>query len=60
MSGTHGRFKEDVRMGVLRRMELKADRPLYIHADGEIISGFGSDVREVAVEMVPGAVEVMV
>jgi diacylglycerol kinase (ATP) len=60
MSGTHGRFKEDVRMGVLRRMELHADRPLYIHADGEIISGFGSDVRELQVEIVPGAIEVMV
>ena len=60
MKGTHGRFAKDVRMGVLRRMELHADRPLYIHADGEIIAGFGSTVRDLQVELIPGAVEVMV
>ncbi len=60
MAGTHGNFKQDVRMGVLTRMELHADRPLYVHADGEIISGFGSDLRDLHVELIPGAVEVMV
>ena len=60
MNGTHGRFVKDVRMGTLRRMELHADRPLYIHADGEIIAGFGSTVRDLQVELIPGAVEVMV
>ena len=60
MRGTHGNFTKDVRMGVLRRMELHADRPLYIHADGEIISGFGSDVQDVQVELIPAAIEVMV
>ena len=60
MKGTHGRFAKDVRMGTLHRMELHADRPLYIHADGEIIAGFGSTVRDLQVELIPGAVEVMV
>ena len=60
MNGTHGNFKQDVRMGVLTRMELHADRPLYVHADGEIISGFGSDLRDLQVELIPGAIEVMV
>jgi diacylglycerol kinase family enzyme len=60
MAGTHGNFKQDVRMGVLTRMELHADRPLYVHADGEIISGFGSDLRDLQVELIPGVVEVMV
>ena len=60
MAGTHGNFKQDVRMGVLTRMELHADRPLYVHADGEIISGFGSDLRDLQVELIPGAIEVMV
>jgi len=60
MKGTHGRFKKDVRMGVLRKMELHADRPLYIHADGEIVSGFGSDTRDLTAQVIPGAIEVMV
>jgi len=60
MGGTHGKFKQDVRMGVLKKMELHADAPLYVHADGEIISGFGSDLRDLQVELVPGAIEVMV
>jgi YegS/Rv2252/BmrU family lipid kinase len=60
MKGTHGNFTKDVRMGVLRKIELHADRPLYIHADGEIISGFGSTERDLTAEIIPAAVEVMV
>jgi len=60
MAGTHGKFKRDVRMGVLTKMGLRADAPLYVHADGEIISGFGSDLRDLQIELVPGAIEVMV
>ena len=58
--GTHGNFKPDVRMGTLTRLELHADRPLYVNADGEIISGFGSDLRDLQVELIHGAIEVMV
>jgi diacylglycerol kinase (ATP) len=59
MQGTHGRFHQ-VRMGAFREMELEADRPLIIHTDGEIFAGFGMDVRRLKVEILPGAVEVMV
>ena len=59
MNGTHGRFKQ-VRMGNLDKLQLQAEAPLTIHADGEIIAGFGMDVREVSIEMMPGALEVMV
>jgi diacylglycerol kinase (ATP) len=41
-------------------MELHADRPLYVHADGEIVSGFASDLCDLNVEIIPGAIEVMV
>ena len=58
MNGTHGRFKQ-VRLGQLHRMQLQSDRPVTIHADGEVISGFGTEVRNVTVEIVPGALEVM-
>jgi diacylglycerol kinase (ATP) len=59
MKGTHGRFKQ-VRLGKLHRMQIKADKPVTIHADGEVIAGFGTDVRNVTVEVVPSAVEIMI
>jgi diacylglycerol kinase (ATP) len=59
MKGTHGRFKQ-IRLGQLHRMQIQAEKPVTIHADGEVISGFGTDVRNVTVEVVPGALEVMI
>jgi len=58
MKGTHGRFKQ-VRMGACKKFTLTADRPLYIHADGEIFSGPGADVRAVSFEILPNALKVV-
>ena len=58
MNGTHGRF-EQVRMGKCSRLSLQSDRPLYVHIDGEIHSGFGSDLRHLSVEILPSALQVM-
>jgi YegS/Rv2252/BmrU family lipid kinase len=58
MKGTHGRFQQ-VALGSCKRMSVTADRPMYIHADGEIYSGFGSNVRKVTFEVVPGALKVV-
>ena len=58
MKGTHGRFKQ-VRMGTCKKFSLTADRPLYIHADGEIYSGPGSDLRKVSFEIMPNALKVI-
>ena len=58
MNGTHGKFKQ-VRMGQFQKCELEADRPLYIHIDGEIFAGFGTDVRKLKLEVLSGALEVM-
>jgi YegS/Rv2252/BmrU family lipid kinase len=58
MNGTHGRFQQ-VTMGSCRRMSVSADRPMYIHCDGEIYSGFGTDVRKVIFEVLPGALKVV-
>ncbi|HEX5808879.1 MAG TPA: diacylglycerol kinase family protein [Anaerolineales bacterium] len=58
MKGTHGRFKQ-VRMGTCRRFALTANRPLYIHADGEILSGPGTDLRKVSFEILPNALKVV-
>jgi diacylglycerol kinase (ATP) len=58
MKGTHGRFKQ-VRMGTCKKFSLTADRPLYIHADGEIFSGPGTDLRRLSFEILPDALKVV-
>jgi YegS/Rv2252/BmrU family lipid kinase len=58
MKGTHGRFRQ-VRMGQLTEMELKSDRPLAIHLDGEITAGFQSDVTGLRVRLLPGALQII-
>jgi YegS/Rv2252/BmrU family lipid kinase len=58
MRGTHGRFKQ-VRMGTCKKFTLSADRPLYIHADGEIFTGPGTDLRKVSFEVLPKALKVV-
>ena len=58
MKGTHGRFKQ-VRMGTFHKMSLSSDRALFIHADGEIYSGFSTDIRKLSLEVVPGAIQVV-
>jgi diacylglycerol kinase (ATP) len=59
MKGTHGKFKQ-IRLGKMHKLQLHSEKPVTIHADGEIISGFGMDVRHVTVEVVPGALEVVI
>ncbi|MFC1996137.1 diacylglycerol/lipid kinase family protein [Chloroflexota bacterium] len=59
MNGTHGRF-EQIRMGKLRKIALQTDAPLRIHIDGETFAGFGSNVRSLKVEVIPGAIEIQV
>ena len=58
MKGTHGRFKQ-VRMGTCKKFTLSADRPLYIHADGEIFSGPGTDLHKVSFEILPKVLKVV-
>ncbi len=59
MRGTHDRFKQ-VRLGQLHKLQLRAAQPVTVHADGEVICGFGMEVRNVTVEIVPGAVEIVI
>jgi YegS/Rv2252/BmrU family lipid kinase len=58
MNGTHGRFKE-VHLGAFKKLSMLSDRPLYIHADGEIFSGFGTDIRQLSIEVLPQALQVV-
>jgi diacylglycerol kinase (ATP) len=58
MKGTHGRFKQ-VTLDKCKKFTLTADRPLYIHTDGEIFSGPGTDIRQVSFEILPNALKVV-
>jgi hypothetical protein len=47
-------------MGQFHRLVLQSDLPSVINTDGEIYAGFGSDVRELSVEIVHKAIQVMI
>jgi diacylglycerol kinase (ATP) len=55
MKGTHGRFKQ-VRMGTCRRMIVTSQQRLYIHCDGEIYAGFGTDIRKLTIQILPNSI----
>ena len=59
MKGTHGRFPQ-VRVNRFKELSIRSDRPLVIHTDGEIFAGFGTDVRELTVKILPAALEVII
>lgn len=59
MRGTHGRF-DCVHMGAFREAHIRSDRPLRIHADGEIFAGFGTEVREIRLRLLPRELQVIV
>jgi YegS/Rv2252/BmrU family lipid kinase len=59
LKGTHMRFTKQIRMGACQKFSLTSDRPLYIHADGEILTSFGSNLRKVSIEVLPNALQVV-
>jgi diacylglycerol kinase (ATP) len=58
MNGTHGRFPE-AHLGRFRKLHLRADMALPIEADGEMYAPYAADVREVDVQIHPGALRVI-
>ncbi len=58
MKGTHGNFKQ-VTLGTCQNMTVQADRPMYIHSDGEIYTSFGSNLRKVTFQVQPDALRVV-
>ena len=58
MKGTHGRFKQ-VRTGTCRKMSITSDRALFIHADGEIFTGFNTDIHNLSMQVIPNAIQVV-
>ena len=56
MNGTHGRFKQ-VTHGHLQKDARHCRPPLVHPCDGEIYSGFGTDLRKVTFEILPDALK---
>jgi len=46
-------------MGEFKKFSLTSSLPLYIHADGEIFTNFGSNLRKASFEILPGALRVV-
>lgn len=57
MKGTHTKHPI-VKMGDCRKMSIQSDIPLYIHLDGEVYTSFGSNLRQVHIELLPGALRI--
>jgi YegS/Rv2252/BmrU family lipid kinase len=55
MRGDHNRLSYCYQ-GYFTRLELSADQPLIMHADGEILAGLDSNIRSVTIEAVPRAI----
>ncbi len=58
LKATHMRFKQ-VRMGKCKTFKLASNLPLYIHADGEVFTSFGSNLRGISFELFPQALKVV-
>jgi len=55
MQGTQARFKQ-VRLGSCRTMTIRSQQPLYVHCDGEIYAGFGTQDRNLDIQILPNAI----
>ncbi len=58
MKGTQSSLKH-VGFGQFHKLELKSNRALFIHSDGEIIAGFSSNVHQLSAEVIPGALRMV-
>ncbi len=45
--------------GKFRKIEITSSQPLYIHTDGEIISGFKTQIHRLSVELLQGELQVV-
>ena len=58
LKATHMRFKQ-IRMGEFKKLSITSNIPLYIHADGETFTSFGSNLKKVSIEILPNALKVV-
>jgi len=47
-----------VESGLLNKMEITTDHPMQIHADGEVIAGFDSNITSLQIQVLPSVIEV--
>ncbi|HKZ68766.1 MAG TPA: YegS/Rv2252/BmrU family lipid kinase [Anaerolineales bacterium] len=59
MNGTHG-TDQHVKISTFKKLRLEADRALPIHTDGELWSPYEVNTRIVEIEIVPGAIQLLV
>ena len=59
MTSNHLSYKRFFEEGNTRRITVKADHTLAIHADGEVLGSWDMDVREVEMSIIPAALQVM-
>jgi len=59
MNGTQGK-EPDVKIEKTTRLVLDADRALPIHLDGELFAPYEANVRHVEINIVPGAISLLV
>lgn len=48
-----------VRTGGFQKMDLASNRPLFIHVDGEVYAGLGSTIKNLTIEVLPSALQVV-
>lgn len=58
MKGTHMGFPQ-VRMGKCTSLSIHANRPMYVHADGEIFTSFGSNLRGLKFDIISDGLRVV-
>ncbi len=58
MQGTQSRFKQ-VKFFTFKKLAIKTQQDLVIHTDGEVFAGFNSGVRQLTIELLPSALQVM-
>ncbi|MBN2045802.1 MAG: diacylglycerol kinase family lipid kinase [Anaerolineales bacterium] len=59
MNGTQEKDRA-VSMDRFKKIEIESDKPMYLHADGELFAGLNHDVHYLKVEVLPQALEVIV
>ena len=58
MKGTHMGFPQ-IKMGTCKSLSVRTDRPMYIHADGEIFTSFGSNLKGLSFDLIPNGLLVV-
>jgi diacylglycerol kinase family enzyme len=58
MRGSHLSHPK-INFGDFSSIQIDSNTPLYIHTDGEIFSGFSSNLKRISVRIHPGAIRVI-